>query len=144
MLNNVNNFVLIIFLMSNLFVLGQETDVRKKDSVKQKNLTIVPFPSVAHNKVLGWGGGINVSFNYKVNPKKDSLSPSSTTLISPMYFENKSWYVGMFQRLYFKENKWRVQLMGGYQDIFFQFNTEAYFAKKKKADSYRMRQVGLV
>lgn len=115
------------------------------DSTQKKNLSVVPFPTLSHNKVLGWGGGINVAFNYKLNPQTDSISPPSMTLITPMYYANNSWYAGFFQKFYFNEDLWRVEMMGGYQDILFQFNTESYLPNiDNRYIAYESQGFGLI
>lgn len=100
-----------------------QTDSTEAQS--QKNLRVVPFPNLANNQVFGWGGGINVALLYQLN-KNDSLSPVSMTVVQPMYFENHTWWVGLFQQYYWNQDKWRGSLLAFTANVNFQFSTESY------------------
>jgi outer membrane protein assembly factor BamA len=59
---------------------------------------------------------------YKLNAK-DTISPSSSTMLVGIYTTSKSYFTAAVQTFYFNEDKWRSNVIAGYGNMFFQFNT---------------------
>lgn len=115
--------LVLLFFVFNIFLLQAQDKQKEKDSVK--SFQIIPFPNISNNQVFGWGGGINVAMLYPLN-KKDTVSPVTTTVIQPMYFQNDSWWVALYSEMYFAQDKWRSVFLGFKSNVNFQFYTKDY------------------
>lgn len=127
--------LIILFFCSQAAALAQF----KTDSTKKVNFAAIPI--INYDPSLGFTLGAMGQMYYKLN-KEDTLSPSSSTGIFGMYTTNKTYFAAAFQRLYLKEDNWRILAALGLGNINFQFwqeipviggdyiafNTEATFA----------------
>jgi hemolysin activation/secretion protein len=85
-----------------------------------KNRSLAAIPILNYSNTLGAGIGLMGQMFYKVN-KNDTISPSSSTGIVGIYYTNNS-YLGMaFQRLYLKEDRWRLMLAAGLGNFNYQY-----------------------
>lgn len=90
----------------------------KQDSTKRVTFTAIPM--VNYSNTLGAGFGLMGQIFYKAN-KNDTISPSSSTGIMGMYFTNKSYFGMAFQRLYLREDRWRLTLAAGLGNFNYQY-----------------------
>ena len=88
-------------------------DKKKKKPKKDRwpKFAAIPIPMV--NPTVGWGIGVMAMLAYKID-KNDEVSPPSATILFGMYSSSKSWAVGAAQRMYIKEDDWRVFAAAGY------------------------------
>jgi hypothetical protein len=111
----------------------------KSDSARHVNFAAIPF--INYDKTFGLNLGALGQMFYKLN-SRDTISPSSSTGVLGMYTTNATYFAGAYQRMYFKEDTWRMMAAAGLGNINFQywqelpiigggfigFNTEAKFA----------------
>lgn len=71
----------------------------------------VPVPIPVSNPTVG--NGLQVVLMY-LHPKQDADSPHATSGLAAMYTGTDSWFVGGFHDDYFKNDQYRLLLMGGY------------------------------
>ena len=90
----------------------------KKDTTKK--VDFVPIPYLNYNRTGGFEFGAVPMAMYKLN-SKDTISPASMSGLIGMYSTEKNWVAMGFQRLYFKEDTWRMILAGGFAYKGFQF-----------------------
>ena len=112
---------LLIFLLT-LLIIGKTFGQNIDDfgyKKKYKNFEIAWVPYANYSQVLGTGIGILPMISYKVS-KADTISPESTGGIVAMYTTNKSISVVGFNKMYFAENKWRIDFSFGFGDVNFQ------------------------
>lgn len=110
----------------------------ENDTVKKVNIAAVPVINYDHT--FGLVVGAMGQMIYKLN-KNDTISPSSSTGVFGIFTTNKTYFTAAFQKLYFKEDTWRIMFAAGTGNINFQywqeipiiggffigFNTEAKF-----------------
>jgi len=111
-------FLLGILIFSLGFVQGQDTT-----SLRKQKVGIAAIPMINYNRTQGIVVGALVSYFYKMN-KKDTISPSSSTGITGIYTEEKSYALFGYSQLFFKEDRWRILAAVGTMDINFQFYQE--------------------
>lgn len=113
-----NGFALFILMLIPFLSFSQEKDeIKKKES---KKVTFAAVPIINYNRSLGFIAGAMASGYYKVS-KKDTISPSSSTMLVGMYSTSSTYMAMVIQKLYLNEDKWRVKYMFGKGDIYFQF-----------------------
>ncbi|MFY0626936.1 MAG: BamA/TamA family outer membrane protein [Reichenbachiella sp.] len=117
--------LLILFLSSLTFAQGIPGggggSGSKLDSTKNFNFMAVPY--LNYSRSLGASFGAVPMAMYKVN-KNDTISPASMSGMVGMYTTNKTWFAMFFQKLYLKEDAWRVTAAGGLASVNFQFYLE--------------------
>jgi len=92
--------------------------------LEEKRISFVPVPYLNYSRTLGFTFGAIPMAMYKVNPN-DTVSPASITGLLGMFTTNDSWYTMFFQRLYLKEDDWRVTAAGGTGSVNFKFYLDA-------------------
>lgn len=85
-----------------------------------KKVTFAAIPIINYNSTFGLMGGAMGAMYYKLN-KKDTISPSSSTMLMGMYSTSKTYFALAMQQMYFNEDKWRAKFGIGRGDIFFQY-----------------------
>lgn len=103
--------ILLCLSMSGMAQLNQDTT---------KNVTFAAIPMVNYSNTLGAGFGLIGQMFYKAN-KNDTISPSSSTGVIGMYFTNNSYFGMAFQRLYLKEDRWRLMFAAGLGNFNYQY-----------------------
>lgn len=91
---------------------------KNADTTKKVNYAAVPM--VNYNRSFGFMIGAMGSAYYKVN-KKDTISPSSSTMVAGMYSTSNTYMALVIQQLYLKEDKWRIKMGLGTGEVFFQY-----------------------
>lgn len=135
--NKSNNriIILIIFCFFNFFINAQE------QTKPIKKINFAAMPVINYSNTTGLSIGAMGQMYYKVS-KKDTLSPISSSGIFGMYTTNGTWFGALFQKLYLKEDRWRIlgsfgsgninnqyfQEIPNYGGGFVGFNTKADFA----------------
>lgn len=105
----------LLFISSTVFA---QTNEQKSDSTKK--VTFAAIPVVNYNNSMGIIVGAMGSAFYKLNVK-DTISPSSSSMLFGMYTGNKSFLGLAVQKFYFNEDKWRAKIVGGTGTFFFQY-----------------------
>lgn len=88
-----------------------------------KGFSFMPIPYINYNRSLGFTIGFLPMAMYNLS-KKDTISPSSISGGLGMYTSNDSWFAMLFNKWYFKEDKYRAVAVGGRGNINFQFFLE--------------------
>jgi len=111
-----------IFFFLLLFALGIANGQDSTATKKQRS-GIAAIPMLNYNRTQGIVVGALVSKYYKIN-KKDTISPSSSTGVTGIYTEEKSYALLVYSQLFFADDRWRVLAAAGTMDINFQFYLE--------------------
>lgn len=101
-----------------IFLFGILAHGQEQDSTQKVNLAAIPF--VNYNKTLGTTFGAMTQGFYKVN-KNDTISPSSSSGLLGLYTTNNSYFFAAFQRLYLKEDRWRILAAAGFGNFNYQY-----------------------
>ena len=90
---------------------------------KEHNFNFAAIPIVAYDPSLGWNfaGMLNAFFQVSA---ADTVSPLSLIGGFGGYTTNKSWYWGLYTKLYFDEDNYRLSLAYGDISINFQYFEE--------------------
>ena len=92
---------------------------------QEEGFTISPIPMI--QPVTQTGGGLALAYRYHLNPQ-NKTSSSSSTAFGGFVTGNRSWGVGVFQKFYFKQDRWRARVAGSYADVrynYFGIGTDA-------------------
>ncbi|MBD0831730.1 BamA/TamA family outer membrane protein [Aestuariibaculum sediminum] len=115
------------FLCSSLTIIHAQNDqndiTTPNDSLKEKKIEYKIMPYISYNRNLKAMFGIIPMANYRINAK-DSISPKSISGFAGVYTTNNSYFVGFFNRWYFKEDTWRAALFAVVGDHISQFYME--------------------
>lgn len=79
---------------------------------------IAPIPVV--NPLLGSGLTLAGALLYRVNPN-DNVSPPSLSGVGGFYTSSESWAAAFAQKLYLKEDRYRISLGAGYFNLYYDF-----------------------
>ncbi|GJM61037.1 BamA/TamA family outer membrane protein [Persicobacter diffluens] len=129
------SFLILTFSTLSAFAqlpVGQEKEEVKKDEHgrqifddkkerKGVKYNLVPLPS--YDPASKWGISLINLINYYPS-KGDLKSPPSTSGAMANYTTNNSWMAGVFNKIYLKEDLWRLTAFGFYGA----FNTEMYLS----------------
>ena len=107
-----------MFLFAFALAHSQDSTVTRKQKVG-----IAAIPMINYNRTQGIVVGALVSYFYKIN-KQDTISPSSSTGLTGIYTEQKSYALFGYSQLFFAEDRWRILAAAGTMDINFQFYQE--------------------
>lgn len=112
---------LCVFACINL-VSGQQKS-NKKDSTKVKKIEFSPIPYISYDRTMGGVFGALPMIMYRTSAK-DTISPKSISGLAAVYTTNDSWGGFAFNKLYFKEDKYRMILVAGKGNFNSQFFSE--------------------
>jgi hypothetical protein len=87
-------------------------DAREKSKGGGHNFAFTVVPGPTYNPSLGWGLMLIPLAMYDVDPE-DKVSPGSTTGLFGMATGNGSWAAGFQQKLYLRQDSWRLKAMAG-------------------------------
>jgi outer membrane protein assembly factor BamA len=106
-----------IFIIILIIPLLLSANDKKSSSKKKVDYAFIPI--VSYNRSFGgqFGALANGYFN---TGKNDTISHPSLVGIYGSGFTNKTYFIGLFNKLYFKKDHWRTKLALGYGDIKFQ------------------------
>jgi hypothetical protein len=106
-------FVLVFALATSSVFAQQQHNTPPKD--QDEGFSVVPIPIV--QPVTQEGGGLALAYKYHTGTQNQKNSSSSMTAVGGFLTSNRSWGVGIAQKLFFKEDAWRVRMAGSYADI---------------------------
>jgi hypothetical protein len=89
-------------------------------SKKPENLLLVPIPT--SNPTFGTGLVLGGAYFYRQTEEQKESQPASFTGVAAGYTDNESWFAGVLQQNYWKEDKWRFTGVAGYLDIKLELN----------------------
>lgn len=110
----VRSIFIITFLLTSFFSFSQHS------KEEPKKFKFAAIPMVNYNKTTGFALGAITQGFYKLN-SKDTISPTSSTGVMGIYTTNNTYFATVFQRLYLKEDRWRVMFFGGTGNVNFQY-----------------------
>lgn len=108
----------LIFSSSNLF--GQRTK-NFIDSLKKKEINLIPIPSITIGPEVGVMYGVFVDYYYNTSGKKDTTTRPSLSFIDFQYSTKKQMNAEIFTSVYTKHEKYYFFLRAGYFDDFEQY-----------------------
>lgn len=111
--------VLVVFVLFFTQVNVASGQLVKKDATAKK-VKLAAVPMLNYNRSFGFMYGAMAQGFYKIN-RNDTISPSSSTMVMGMYSTSKTYMMVGVQNLYLNEDRWRVKVVGGYGDMFFQY-----------------------
>ena len=113
-------FLSVLLMSQTVFACMPEPGEEKPEdkTTKKTRLAAVPIPN--YNEARGFGLGLMLSLYYPVG-KDDEISPPSSTTVFGFYAANKTNVLGIAQRLYLEEDKYRIVLALARASINFQF-----------------------
>ncbi len=119
---NIPLFLLAMILVAQIgFANIPEEAKEEKNKTKKTRFAAIPIPN--YNEATGFGLGLMLSLYYPVD-KDDEISPPSSTTFFGYYAKNKTNVVGIAQKFYLKEDKYRVTLAFARASVNFQFYDE--------------------
>jgi outer membrane protein assembly factor BamA len=118
--NSFNFRLTVIILVLLILPLKSFSQLDTQDVKQKKKLSFAGVPLVNYNRSLGFMIGAMGSMYYKVS-EKDTISPSSTTMLIGIYSTSNTYMIGGVQQLYLNEDRWRATFFIGTGDVFFQF-----------------------
>jgi outer membrane protein assembly factor BamA len=119
---NVLLFMLGICLIVQV-VSGHNQDEPKEEEKKTKKTRFAAIPIPNYNETTGFGLGLILSLYYPFD-KDDEISPPSSTTFFGYYAANKTNVIGIAQKFFLKEDKYRIMLALARASINFQFYDE--------------------
>ena len=108
----------ILLLIAPTFLYAQEKGPKTKNT-EDKNVNYAFIPLLMYNSSFGTQFGVMANAYFNLN-KNDSISPASSVAFFGSVFTNKTYFAGLFNKLYFNEDRWRTKLGIGYGNINFQ------------------------
>ncbi len=84
-------------------------------SKKPKNLLLVPIPT--SNPTFGTGLILGGAYFYTQTEEQKNAQPASFTGAAAGYTHNDSWFAGVLQQNYWKEDTWRFTGLASYLDL---------------------------
>jgi len=106
-----------IFLLP-VFLSAQQKKTGKKDRADKK-VNYAFLPIIMYNRSFGGQFGVMANAYFNIH-EKDTISPASSIAFIGNVFTNKTFFMGLFSRFYFREDGWRMKVGGGIGDIRFQ------------------------
>ncbi|MCO4820669.1 MAG: BamA/TamA family outer membrane protein [Flavobacteriaceae bacterium] len=104
--------ILLLCLITSTNVVNAQKSQQKKDTTKVKKIEFSPIPYISYDRTMGGVFGALPMIMYKTNAN-DTISPKSISGMAAVYTTNESWGGFAFNKLYFKEDKYRLILVGG-------------------------------
>src|SRR5690606_23171828 len=84
-------------------------NTQQSDTIQQKKFEFQVMPFLSYNRNLKFMFGAIPMLMYRIN-NEDKVSPQSLSGISGVYTTNKSYFVSVFNRWYYDEDRWRAKL----------------------------------
>lgn len=123
-----------ILINLTLFLLFSKSTFAQKrlDSLKNKELNVLPIPSVTIGPEVGVMFGFFVDYYYKLGPKKDTTTRPSLSYVSYQRSTKKQTNVEIYSSTFTPGEKYYVLFRVGYFDDFDQYwgNTKPSLANK--------------
>jgi len=113
----IRKILFILLLIAPLFTYAQEEEKSKPKEDKKVNYAFIPV--IMYNSSFGMQFGAMANAYFHLN-EKDSISPASMVAFFGSVFTNKTYFTGLFNKLYFKEDHWRTKAGIGFGNVVFQ------------------------
>ena len=111
-----------VLLMNQVLFSQVRTEAKNEGkSTKKTRFAFIPIPT--YNEATGFGLGALASLFYPVS-KADTISPPSSTTLFGFYAKNKTNVLGAAQKLYLKEDTYRLTMAFARASINFQYFSE--------------------
>ena len=114
----IRKLLFFLLLILPFFSQAQQGEGQKEDK-KEKRVNYAFIPIIMYNNSFGMQFGAMANAYFDLN-KKDTISPASVVSFYGSVYTNKTVFVGLFNRMYFKEDHWRTKMGVGYGNIRFQ------------------------
>jgi hypothetical protein len=119
-------FILMAFLLTTAFQIAALAQTTSTSAHNQggpprdleEGATVSPIPIV--KSVTEEGAGLAFEYKYRLN-NKSVLSSSSSTAAGGFLTTNRSWGAGLYQRLNFNDDRWRVRFAGSYSELLYNY-----------------------
>lgn len=98
--------LLLLMMVSPHAVFAQKSD---QDSVKEKRVDFKILPYFSYNRKLKFMLGVVPMVTYRTK-RNDTISPKSMTGLAAVYTTNGSYFVGLFNRIFLNEDRWRITM----------------------------------
>ncbi len=98
--------------------------IAQEDNEIPRNKKVAAIPIFNYSRTVGFSFGFMGQIFYKIN-KNDSISPTSYTGLIGLLTTNQTYFTGVFQNYYLKEDTWRLKIAAGYGNINFQYWQES-------------------
>jgi len=95
--------------------LRHEKPTLKIPAKRARDFFIVPIPM--SSPTFGSGLVLGGAYFYRQNEAQKASQPPSFTAAAAGYTDNKSWFGGVLQQNYWKEDRWRFSAVAGYLDF---------------------------
>lgn len=116
-----------LLILSFIFILGEAYSQNEKppadSATVEKNGEFQVMPFLSYNRNLKFMIGVIPMYMYRLN-KEDQISPKSLSGLAAVYTTNNSYFISFFNRLFFKEDLWRLTFYGVTGDNISQFFME--------------------
>ena len=96
------------------------TDSVSKSQVSEKKVDLTVMPFISYNRNYEFMMGAIPMMMYRLE-KNDTISPKSLSGAAGVYTTNKSYFVGVFNKFYYIEDRWRGTLFAVVGDLNSQF-----------------------
>jgi len=114
----IRKLLFLLFLLAAIF--AQAQDHKKQEKQKEdKRVNYAFIPIIMYNSSFGMQFGAMANAYFDLN-KNDSISPASSVAFYGSVYTNKTLFVGVFNKLYFNEDRWRTKFGIGFGNINFQ------------------------
>lgn len=104
-----------LLILSFIFILGEAHSQNEKppaDSIAlEKNGEFQVMPFLSYNRNLKFMIGVIPMYMYRLN-KEDQISPKSLSGLAAVYTTNNSYFISFFNRIFLKEDLWRLTFYG--------------------------------
>jgi hypothetical protein len=95
--------------------LREEDHPLKFEGKKDRSIFVVPVPM--SSPTFGSGLILGGAYFYQQSEEQKKTQPASFTGAAAAYTHNKSWFAGVVQQNYFKEDTWRFGALAAYADF---------------------------
>ncbi len=111
-------YIILLLLLFPSVVFAQHKG-ESKPVKKEKQVNFAFIPIIMYNNSFGAQFGAMTGAYFDLN-KRDTVSPASSVTLFGSVFTNKTYFVGMSNKLYFRQDHWRTMTAIGYGNIIFQ------------------------
>ena len=114
----IRKLLFLLILLTPVFAQAQD-DQKQKKQKEDKKVNYAFIPIVMYNSSFGMQFGAMANAYFNLN-KTDTISPASSVSFFGSVYTNRTFFTGLFNKLYFNEDHWRTKFGLGTGNIFFQ------------------------
>jgi outer membrane protein assembly factor BamA len=123
---SIRAFILMVFLFTMGFQIAASAQTTRSTSQNpggpprdlEEGFAVSPIPIV--KAVTEEGAGVALEYKYRLDPNS-TLSSSSATAVGGFITSNRSWGAGLYQTLFFHDDRWRMRFAGSYSEILYNY-----------------------